>query len=294
MEVICLDAEFADNEELLELSVYNLRGEEVYHSYFLPEKIDNWRTDIHHITPEMVAGKPTFQEESGVVQKLIDNCFAITGFAVDNDLRVLTRSGITGIGEKLTIDVKDMYWYMRGRIQELSPYAVPSLITCAQTLGIDFGIDTAHSASADTYATLECYNILFAEFTDKIEERVAEEESVNLFLDRIEKAKAQYIKDSAKGFVRLIQTKGNYRILYSRVSDNKEKGLIAEIAVEDRYKAEYDLRKLLKKKELPDKKNHYKLTSNHIAAIKTYHNQYDIDQSAWCKKIVRNLSKFTL
>ena len=38
MNIICLDAEFADNEELLELSMFNAAGEEVYHSYYRPEK----------------------------------------------------------------------------------------------------------------------------------------------------------------------------------------------------------------------------------------------------------------
>ena len=35
---------------LLELSLFGLDGKEIYHCYYRPEMIDDWRTDIHHIT----------------------------------------------------------------------------------------------------------------------------------------------------------------------------------------------------------------------------------------------------
>ena len=127
MDIICLDAEFTESEELLELSVFNLDGKEVYHRFFKPEQISEWRTDIHHITPEMVADEPTFAQCREEVQRLLDSAFALTGFAVGNDLRVLTRSGIAGLETKRMIDVKDMYWYLRGIPEEMSPFTVPQL-----------------------------------------------------------------------------------------------------------------------------------------------------------------------
>lgn len=294
MNIICLDAEFADNEELLELSVFDLMGEEVYHSYYRPEKIKTWHTDIHHITPEMVAGIPTFSAKRNEVQALLDKAFAITGFAVDNDLRVLTRSGIKGLEGKRVIDVKDMYWYVRGRQKDMNPFSMPSLISCANKLGLDFGEDTAHSASADTEATLKCFNILMDEFKESEGVEMNSEDLVNLFIERIVELKARFIEEGAKGFVKLYKTKDFYKIHFGRVSEEGEKGLFLEVAVADRYKAEYELRKLLKKKELPDKRNVYRLTPELIEDIRSYRNSYDADDSAWCKKVLRNLSKFSL
>lgn len=293
IDIICLDAEFAENEELLELSVFDLSGREIYHEYYRPEKINEWRTDIHHITPEMVADKPHFNEISHEVQNLLDKAFAVTGFAVDNDLRVLSRSGITGLEEKRVIDVKDMYWFLKGIPQDMSPFSVPSLITCAGALGLDYGEATAHSASADTEATLECFNILVSEFRrDGNDAPISE--IVDSFIEEIQKAKAKFIEDSARGVVRIYKFKEFYRLQFGRGGDEADNGVIAEVSVADRYKAEYDLKKKLKKKEVTDKRNVYKLTSKMIEEIKGYKNEYDAEQSAWCKKVLRNLSRLSL
>ncbi len=292
-DIICLDAEFAENEELLELSMFDVSGKEIYHEFYKPEKISEWRTDIHHITPEMVSDKPHFNAVRHKVQNILDKAFAVTGFAVDNDLRVLSRSGILGLEDKRVIDVKYMYWYLKGIPQDMSPFSVPSLISCAGNLGLDYCEDIAHSASADTEATLQCFNILLSEFRKNMEQ-VPNDGIVDAFIEEIKKAKAKFVEDSAKGVVRIYKFKEFYRLQFSRSSDETEKGAIAEIPVADRYKAEYDIKKKLKKKEVPDKRNVYKLTSKMIEDIRGYKNEYEAEQSAWCKKVIRNLSRLSL
>lgn len=291
MDIICLDAEFADNEELLELSFFNLSGREIYHEYYRPEKIDNWRTDIHHITPEMVSDKPSFASVRQKVQDMLDDAFALTGFAVDNDLRVLTRSGINHLDDKRVIDVKDMFWYIKGRETEMSPFSVPSLIACANALGFVFGEDAAHSASADTEMTLKCFNSLFSQFNVSGE---ISEQSVVSFVDQIDQAKARFVEESAAGAVRVTKFKDNYKLHFGRKTEGEDKGILFEVEVADRYKAEYELKKLLKKKEVPDKWNVYKLTPKLLEEIKGYKNEYNAEDSAWCKKILRNLSRINL
>lgn len=294
MNIICLDAEFADNEELLELSVFNMEGEEIYHRYYRPENITQWRTDIHHITPEMVEGKPSFAECRKEVEILIEKAFAITGFAVDNDLRVLTRSGVRGLDSKRVIDVKDMYWYMRGRKEEMTPFGVPSLIVCSNALGFDFEEGEAHSASADTRVTLRCFNLLFSEFGMEEGESLPQEDALLLLADKIQNAKALFVEEQARGFIKVYKSDDVYKIKYGRLPDTDGRGLVMEVPVNDRYKAEYEVRKLLKKKEIPDKYSTYRLTSALLDKLRTYENSYDAEESAWCKKIVRNLSRLTL
>lgn len=294
MEIYCLDAEFTDSEELLELSVYNLEGTEIYHRYYKPVNVTEWRTDIHHITPEMVAEEQAFSECLDEVKEILDSSFALTGFAVSNDLRILSRSGITGLDTKRVIDVRDMYWYLKGREEEMSPFSVPSLIICANSLGLEFGEDEAHSATADTEATLRCFNLLFNEFKGNEGDAKSEEDLVDLFGEKIEDAKADFVEVSAKGFVKVYKQGDYYKIKYNRIHEEENKGLVAEIEVDDRYKAEYEIKKLLKKKELPNRNGVYKLTAKLLEDIKNYRNTYDAEESAWCKKVVRNLSRLTL
>ncbi|MDE6336304.1 MAG: hypothetical protein K2J63_03360 [Muribaculaceae bacterium] len=294
MEIICLDAEFTETEELLELSIFNLEGNEIYHRFYKPENIDDWRTDIHHITPEMVADELPFSKRKDEVQRLLDTSFALTGFAVGNDMRVLSRSGIAGLETKRVLDVKDMYWYLRGIQEQMNPFSVPSLLVCANALGLEFSEDEAHSASADTEATLRCFNLLFNEFKSAEGKNMADEDVVDMFAAKIERAKANYVEETAKGYVKIYKQGDTYKIKYGHTPDSEPKGLIAEIEVADRYKAEYEIKKLLKKKELPDRWGIYKLTPKLLEQVKNYKNTYDAEESAWCKKVVRNLSRLTL
>lgn len=294
MEIICLDAEFTETEELLELSIFNLEGKEIYHRFYKPENITDWRTDIHHITPEMVADELPFSKRRDEVQQLLDSSFALTGFAVGNDMRVLSRSGIAGMETKRVLDVKDMYWYLRGIQEQMSPFSIPSLLICANSLGLEFSEDEAHSASADTEATLRCFNLLFNEFKSGEGEGMADEDIVDMFAAKIERAKGNFVEELAKGYVKVYKQGDTYKIKYGHLRDSEPKGLIAEIEVADRYKAEYEIKKLLKKKELPDKWGIYKLTPKLLEQVKNYKNTYDAEESAWCKKVVRNLSRLTL
>lgn len=291
MKIICIDAEFADNEELLELSAFDGNGVEVYHQYYRPEKIRTWRTDIHHITPEMVRNEPTFDKHRKRVGRMLADAFAVTGFAVDNDLRVLSRSGVEGLDNLRVVDVKDMYWYLKGRLEGMSPFSVPSLLVCANELGLDFEDSEAHSASADTQATVKCFNILANEYAgaDALEENM-----LLKLAQEIEDAKAKFIEESAKGFVRVFRHGDCYKVKFSRVPDSEDRHLVLEVPVNDRYLAEYEVRKMLKKKEVPDKFGLYKLTPKLLDDIKRYKNSYNAEDSAWCKKIIRNLGRLSI
>lgn len=293
MRIICLDAEFADNEELLELSVFSTDGDEIYHRFYSPERVDTWRTDIHHITPEMVAGLPPFAKVREEVQEIIDSADAVTGFAVDNDFRVLERSGITGLWEKKVLDVKEMYWLLRGRQAGRSPYNVPSLLICANELGLNFQSGDAHSASNDTKATLECFNTLFNEY--RADAGLEEDSQIfDSFRAAVDSAMEEFVEESARGFVKLCKNGSLYKLRFGRTEDADKSQVIFEVPVADRFKAEYELRKMLRKKEVPDKIHLYKLTPELIEDIKRYRNEYDAEESAWCKKVIKNLSRLSL
>lgn len=51
---VCLDAEFVEGNELIELSIFALDRTQIYSQRFKPARYKNWDSSIHHITPEMV------------------------------------------------------------------------------------------------------------------------------------------------------------------------------------------------------------------------------------------------
>lgn len=289
--IICIDAEFTEGDEMLELSAYSLDGVEVYHSYYRPVRAREWRTDIHHITPEMVRDEMPFGQKRREVETLLSAADAITGFAVDNDLRILRRNGVNGLDELRVIDVRDMFWYMHGRNKEMNPFSVPSLLVCANELGLDFGADEAHSASADTEATLRCFNHLMSEFNT---DGLGLDDAVTALAEAIEEARADFVRESSRGFVKVLKAGDVYKIRFGRHRESQLAKDSFEVEVEDRYKAEYEVRKLLKKREVPGKTSLYKLGPKHLADLQSYTNEYDAEESAWCKKVVRNLSRLNL
>ncbi|MDE6753532.1 MAG: 3'-5' exonuclease [Muribaculaceae bacterium] len=291
MNIYCLDAEFTENEELLELSIFNLKGEEVYHSYYRPIYNKEWRTDIHHITPEMVENEPAFEDKREEVESLLNGADALTGFAVGNDIRVLTRSGVMGLENQKILDVKDMYWYLRGRKTDMNPFSIPSLLVCANSLGLDFAEEEAHSASADTEATLRCFNFLWEEFKKEEGFEGRDEECLELFHQRIKEEKDKFIEESAHGYVKVLKNGPFYKVKFGKFRETEDKGLILEVEVADRYKAEYEVRKSLKKKTVPGKIGIYKLGPKQLEELRKYKNVYDAEESAWCKKVMRGIGK---
>lgn len=293
MKIYCLDAEFTENEELLELSIFNIAGEEIYHEYYRPEQIKEWRTDIHHITPEMVESKAPFREKKEEVEHLLKEADVLTGFALGNDLRVLSRSEVQGLDGARVLDVKDMYWYMRGRKEGMSPFTIPSLLVCANNLGLDFTESEAHSASADTEATLKCFNLLWKEFqTDEIGET---DENITLrkFIEGIEDEKGKFIEETARGYVKVFKNGPFHKLKFGRQVDREQAGFLFDVEVADRFKAEYEIRKSIKKKEVPGKIGVYKLGQKQLEEIRRYRNKYDAEESAWCKKILKGMGLFS-
>lgn len=290
--IICLDAEFADNEEILELSIFNGGGQEIYHKFYNPEKIRSWRTDIHHITPEMVASEKPFSISISEIERIISSAEVIVGFAVDNDIRVLKKNGIKGLDSYRIADVKDFFWYLRGMKNGMSPFSVPSLISCANELGINFNEYEAHSASNDTLNTLKCFDILVSEF--RRPDHLSIIEVVDELILNYTDAKEDFVRRSSSGYVSVVSLQGYFKIKFTNRSDKENPNLVFETKVTDRFKAEYELRKKLKKREIAHKLSSYRLSASQLDEIRNYSNEYDAEESAWCKKIVRNLSRLSL
>ena len=101
MHIACLDTESTSTgryNEILELAIYSARGELVLNSLYKPKRNRRWphSEKVHGISPDMVQDKPHFQDCLRKIQKIFDRCQMILGFALDNDVRILEQSGISG------------------------------------------------------------------------------------------------------------------------------------------------------------------------------------------------------
>ena len=276
MNAICFDIEAADNEEMLELSVFDYSsGEEIFHSYFKPRHISRWPNSqaVHHITPRMVADKPFFSEKQIIVQRLIDNADLLIGFAIDNDLKYLRKAGIDIPDDKRIAESKQWYWICRGKADGLPLDAVPRLTVCAQNMDIEFPEEDAHSASADTRNTLRLFRALVEEYSDSRNLPSALDEALIDSLDaEYAEARALFDRENARGFISLQPKPGGYYLKNSHLRPEKA-DLIIE--VESRFKAEHEIRSMFARREDREHSGFYHLKPADIKAFEKYTNTFD-------------------
>lgn len=296
-EFICLDAEFADsrNNEILELSIYDISGEEIYHQYFKPIKTRKWNNTekIHHITPAMVKDKPTFKECARDIQSIIDRAGYIIGFATENDIKHLKGSGIRHFTKKHVVNIREWYWLCLGRDKGYDMLNGPGLTVCAGDLGIYFHDDDAHSASNDAKVTLDCFVELARRFEDKymsgsdnyVTDVVAEFKRV------YSEAQAEYHRLNARGRIFLLKSDGGgYRLKRLKIDESPDADVVESITVDDRFRAEYELRRRFLHRLLPDS-SAYELNKRDLAYFRSYSNKYVPLRAKHYKRLLQMLVK---
>ncbi len=294
MHIICFDAEMADGvgHELLELSVFDGCFREIYHSYFKPRIAKQWKGSekIHHISPEMVKDKRHFDECLIEVQAVVDIADCIVGFAVENDILALEYNGVKGLREKLVLDVRELYWAYKGQTSGMSLDSIPGLVACASALGVDFTEDTAHSASADTKATLQC----FAAVCRLASIDPSQEASLTEMSEFCRLEKYEFRRRQAHGWVYLLKNGGGgYRLSFKKRDEFNNDSVVAKMEVNDRHKACYDLHNMFDKKISKKLDGALDLSAADIRRFNGYTNEYDEEMSSFCKSALR-LRRLTL
>ncbi|MDO4319502.1 MAG: 3'-5' exonuclease [Bacteroidales bacterium] len=274
MNVICFDTEMANGCELLELSVYDLDGSEIFTRRFKP-KARSWSPKIHHITPAMVRDLPGVASSREEIQRIIDSADCMIGCAIDNDLRVLRRAGIEFVDPAPTVDIQHIFWLLRGRL-ERTEYTQTSLEHIAQYCGVEFGEGEEHTSSGDTRVTLECFKILLHEFVAEYApstRRAPLATQLRYYSNILALARAEYQAEWAKGFVSLIdQGDGFYTFKFNRVVNSVNPNIRLTLPVIDRHKAETDLRRMFSRRRHHGSTGMYRLTESDIERLKAYSN----------------------
>lgn len=290
-EYICLDTEFVNNISIIELSVFSISGREMCHRLFRPARDVRWTAppDKLKITPEMVANEPTFRQTLTKIQPIFDRARFIIGYAIDNDIKMLRKEGVEGLDDITHIEVRDLYWLVRGRYSGVDLYGVPNLIAITNELGMTFDEGEAHFASSDTRATLFCFHKLIQELCDSVGESydpANPNNALSLFQREFTIAKKQYLREQAHGYAWFVETPKGYKLKVSRTPPGPEITTFAETA--DRARAEYDILKFVSRREIPGAYGHYRLKESDFSFLRNYTNNYD-EESA---EMLRRLMKF--
>ncbi len=292
--ILFIDAEFVDNQEVIELSVWSQDGQEVYHRYFKPEGISEWPVSeaVHHISPADVAHCDSFSRCRPEIQSLFDKAEYIVGFATSGDISHLTNSGITGLEKKQIIDIKEMFWLYVGIERDYDFYAIPGLSRVSELLGVKFGEKGAHSASEDTLVTLKCFNELAAmipgnPYTAPTEE--AFRESMERFKMDFDLAKDAYERKKAHGWIHIYKGEGGvYKIVFKRKEPENVAGLVGKVEVGDLSKAESEIISLFQKRMIQGHRTLFKLTKNDLKKLLSYSNEYgDQEEHDLNKKLLK-------
>ena len=289
MNLICLDIEATDNGEMLELSVINHSDlSTAYHSYFRPPTARTWPNSqaVHHISPEMVRNSPAVKKERPAIQRVIDSADGIVGFAVDNDIRYLQGSDIKVKEGTKIIDVRDWFWYYKGKYLDIEFGAVPRLAKCAELLGFEFSEESeAHSAANDTLMTIRLFNALVEESRMDL----PLEEAIVRFETLFDEERRLHAEKMAKGFISLVRTPKGYMLK----NNHQHPASDAEhsIEVSGRFQAEHDLREKFRKRESAADPNFYDLRKSDIEFFNAYTNIFDAEKEEFYRHLVKAKKK---
>ena len=156
--VFALDIELTSllsTAEILQVSIVNGLGQVLFNNYFRPETVTSWdeTITIHHITPSMVANKPTFHTAVSTLTQLFANAQLIIGYSTMQDIGHLHKFGVQFPHAPIYFDAGDAYSFVH--MNTLHPRTYAKLKTCAAYYG--YTDENWHNSLADTHATLYCF-----------------------------------------------------------------------------------------------------------------------------------------
>jgi len=289
--LLCFDTETTNHGELLELSIFDIHGRELYHQYFRP-KAKTWPSDIHHITPDMVADCKRFAAYRNEISRIISKARFFVGCALSNDLTNLRRHGVTIEPNRHTIiETQNWYWLLNDTSDRKNKNQT-GLAAMAEAYDVSFGDTGPHSATADTCTTLEVFHRLARHF----DHRYPDPDAVNVFdpslddaslsealhalIARFNAAYAEamhiYRMRNAGGYVCVVRRENGYSIKSHHDLPPDKSKIVLSVPVGDRKRAEVELRQHFEPIQLKGFTGIFDMTEDDFEYVRNYTNDIDI------------------
>ena len=286
---LCFDTETTNHGELLELAIYDPEGNVVFHEYFRPHA-SKWPTNIHHITPEMVAGSKRFIAYRQEVQRILNSTNHLVGCALSNDLGTLKRYGVKFHGHHVVHDIQSWFWLLNDD-SERRLRKQTGLASIAEHYGLSFGGEMPHSATADTNLTLRCFKALVNDFYSRSLSVPCPEFDVNSigritedYLKAFDVAMDWYGLRNAGGYVNVVARERGFSFRFSHSLPADESKYVFSVPVNDRQGAERDLKHRFESKMLRGFTGIYDLDAEDLRFVREFSNEIDFDTFVARKK----------
>lgn len=154
-------------DEPLQLSIVNEDGKVIFESLLKPYRKQSWKDSekVHHITPEMVMGKPHLDEYSDALRVIFEKASEVVGHNVAFDLRFLEEhAGITVDMRKVFDTCKEF----RKREPNTGHKLTDAVAFYCPERAKQFALE-AHNALYDTIATAAVYKVMREKEREEIE-----------------------------------------------------------------------------------------------------------------------------
>ena len=188
-------------DELLQVSIIDIDGNELYNSYIKPLHHQSWieAEHVNHISPQMVRYAPTIFDEMPKINAILRSANTIIGYNTSFDLDFLYVSGGISVNDKNIVDVMDDFAEEYGEWDEQhDSYKWQKLSTAADHYGYDWNSrpEGAHNSLADCYATLFVYNKMRE--SEKINNPALVQAITDVFEERFEREWTDELPQSNK------------------------------------------------------------------------------------------------
>ena len=185
-----------NGDELLQVSMIDTQGNVLYNEYVRPTKNSSWEDAqaVNGITPEMVAGCQTIEEQMPKINAILSRASKIIGYNTPFDVGFLRAAGAELPKDCEKYDVMAEFSTKHGVWDDVrGRYKWIKLVECAEHYGYDWSShpEAAHNSLGDCYATLHCYKGLQADIDRTIEYKYVVEQTVRTVVT---------VKDDAPSF----------------------------------------------------------------------------------------------
>lgn len=143
-------------DEILQLSIINENEEVLFNDYIRPVRHETWREaeKIHHISPEMVKDKQTFESRKQEIQKIFDQATELIAYNANFDISFLKAVGIVLPDVPISDPMIDFSFVYREYSEKYGTFKWQKLVVAAKYYGYKFD---AHDSLEDIRATKFIY-----------------------------------------------------------------------------------------------------------------------------------------